>query len=378
MWIVMSEEFNPDPILKTLLPSQMAVYAPRLCGLVFCRSSAGGTERYCLYAQGAAGDFYTGIYDMSAGDQYEALKRLVRRKNPPTISLNFGSSLAHLNGLAINVRDEILAAVGEGYRDRIVSSEPVALRWLETRTQREIAVYRVLTEITRSIVRATFSSDFIKLNVTTTEDVEWRMRELMTLSGFSYWFGPDVDLQRRGEADSRLAGVVIEPGDILHCDLGLAPLYIPLHTDMQQIAYVRRDKETVAPSDVEQIFGRMKRSQEIIRQSFKNGRTGNEMFFDAVNRARSEGIDLMLYTHPIGYHGHGAGPCLGRYTNQGAVKGQGEFVLNDMTCYALEHNVSAPLCQWDGQRVFMYIEEDIFFDGQANFLNGCQDSIMLI
>ena len=63
--------------------------------------------------------------------------------------------------------------------------------------------------------------------------------------GLRCWFSPDIDLQRRGCADPRVSGTVIEEGDIVHCDVGLVCL--GLHTDTQRLVYVGRKGENGIP-----------------------------------------------------------------------------------------------------------------------------------
>ena len=87
----------------------------------------------------------------------------------------------------------------------------------------------------------------------------------------------------------------------------------------------------------------------------------------------------MLYTHPIGFYGHGAGPTIGLYDNQGFVPGNGERPLHDSTCYALELNVLEPVSEWGGQDVWFYVEETIAFSGgETFFLDPDRDKIQLV
>ena len=45
-----------------------------------------------------------------------------------------------------------------------------------------------------------------------------------------------ISLQRKGSSVSRMFHEVIQPGDLLHCDIGLNGRYVHLHTDMQWAA----------------------------------------------------------------------------------------------------------------------------------------------
>ncbi len=60
------------------------------------------------------------------------------------------------------------------------------------------------------------------------------------------------------------------------------------------------------------------------------------------------------------------------------MEGTGERPVEDKTCYALELNVFDNIAVWDQQQVFMYLEEDICKDGNAEYLDGHQERLMLI
>jgi len=86
----------------------------------------------------------------------------------------------------------------------------------------------------------------------------------------------------------------------------------------------------------------------------------------------------MLYTHPIGYYGHGAGPTIGLYTDQGFVPGRGELQLHHDTCHALELNVTCSIPEWDGQDVAFYMEETIMFTGGSTYFCDDRREIMIL
>jgi hypothetical protein len=97
------------------------------------------------------------------------------------------------------------------------------------------------------------------------------------------------------------------------------------------------------------------------------GRTGNEVLAAARAAARAEGIDLDVYSHPIGTHGHAAGPTIGLWDQQDGVPGAGDRVLNPDTAYALELCVRVPAPEWDGQLLRMALEQGVVLtaDGVA-------------
>ena len=103
--------------------------------------------------------------------------------------------------------------------------------------------------------------------------------------------------------------MVIQKGDLLHVDFGVT--YMRLNSDQQQHFYMLRDGETKVPEYLEEAFRRGNRLQDILVSSFDPGKTGNEILREALETAKKEGIIASIYTHPIGLHGHAAGPTIG-------------------------------------------------------------------
>jgi hypothetical protein len=109
------------------------------------------------------------------------------------------------------------------------------------------------------------------------------------------------------------------------------------------------------------------------------GRTGNEVLKTALDQAEEEGIQAMVYTHPIGYHGHAAGPTIGLWDRQEGVPGRGDYELFDDTCYSIELNVKRSVPEWDGQEVLFGLEEEAALAGGAvHWLDGRQTRFHLV
>jgi hypothetical protein len=95
--------------------------------------------------------------------------------------------------------------------------------------------------------------------------------------------------------------------------------------------------------------------------------------------AAAEGIDADVYSHPVGYHGHGAGPAIGLWDDQTGVPGAGSRRLCPHTVYALELCVRAPVAEWDGQLVRMALEQGIALTADGvEYLDGRQTELILI
>jgi len=260
-------------------------------------------------------------------------------------------------------------------RDRIVSSDDLAVGWLETRSSAEAAAYPDICRRAHTILRTALSPQVIEPNTTTTADVVWWLREQVLADGYRTWFHPSVSVQRAG-ADATLDNTTIEPGDLIHIDFGIE--YLDLHTDQQQHAYVLRPGEIDAPDGLKHGLAAANRLQDILMAEFATGATGNEMLQRSLERAKAEGLVPTIYSHPIGLHGHGAGPTIGLWDQQRGVPGSGDYPLWPNTAYSIELNVAAPVPEWD-QTVRFMLEEDAFFDGErVTFLDGRQTEFWLI
>lgn len=369
MWMVIGREYNEDPVFKTLVPSLVKT-ASRLSCLVFSIDKNGKYEAINLSRPDPRlSPYYTHAYTTKE-DQYDVIARTVLSKEPERIAVNVSSVSAQADGMSKHIWDELYARLG----DRLVPDGSLAIRWLETRTQREMELYPEIYRIAAEILREAYSTDVITPGVTTTTDVEFYIMQRIDDMGLQAWFAPDVDVQRRGCAGKRMSGV-IEKGDIIHTDWGIE--YMGLHTDSQRLGYILRDGETQIPAGILEGFRTGNRFQDIVRENFVTGRTGNDVFFAAMEQAKAEGIRPMLYTHPIGFYGHGAGPTIGLYTDQGFIPERGELCLHDDTCHALELNITHSVPEWDGQDVAFYIEETITYTGGKTYFNDDFRDVMI-
>ena len=212
------------------------------------------------------------------------------------------------------------------------------------------------------------------------------MRQKMLDLGLRAWFQPTVDLQALGQSyetpgESHEARAerrrLILPGELLHCDVGFH--YLGLATDQQQNAYVLRPGEEDAPQGLKDALADGNRLQDIHAEAMVAGRTGNEILRIARQKAQAGGLSARIYTHPIGYHGHGAGPTIGLWDRQEGVPGRGDYQLFDDTCYAIELNVTKSIPEWNGQVARMALEEDAAFtSGRLQWLSGRQNQLHLI
>jgi Xaa-Pro aminopeptidase len=220
--------------------------------------------------------------------------------------------------------------------------------------------------------------------VTTTQEVVWWYRDRIRELGLVTWFHPTVDVQREDPDNfdhlrtftKRPDGQVILPGDLIHVDFGIT--YLGLNTDTQENAYVLKAGETEAPAYLLAAHKQALRLMDIFTDNFETGKTGNEILLKSRTEAIAEGIKPSIYTHPIGYYGHSAGPTIGMWDQQEGVPVRGDYPLYPNTCYAIELNAGIFLKEWN-KEIRMMMEEDACFDGKSvHYINGRQKELFLI
>lgn len=389
MWIVAAREYNEDPVIMTLLP-EPAMSARRRTILVFALkdspqdSQENDPDLECLtLARYGQEGYYVSGWDPDEEGQFDCLARVVRERDPQSIGLNISPTFAFGDGLSHNEYEEIAAALGDEYMGRVRSAERLCVGWLERRIEPEMVAYPGIVEIGHGIIAEAFSNRVIHPGITTTDDVVWWMRQTMLDMGLQAWFQPSIEIQAPGLSFDAPPGggdgarTRILPGDLLHCDMGF--MYLGLATDQQQQAYVLKPGERDAPTGLKALLADGNRLQDILMAQMTPGRTGNEVLAATLAQAKSEGIDPSVYTHPLGYHGHAAGPTIGLWDRQDGVPGNGEYELFDNTVYSIELNAKRAVPEWDNQIVRIALEEDALLrGGTMGWLAGRQTQLHLI
>ncbi len=377
MWIVICREYNEDPVIMSMLPAT-SMSARRRAILLFTRQADGEVERLTVSRYGYEG-FYEAVWKPDQEEQYACLARLIRERDPGRIGVNVSSTFAFGDGISHTEHQLLSEALGEPCASRLVSAEGLCVGWLERRLPEEIAAYPRLVEMGHQIIARAFSSEVIHPGITTTDDVVWWMRQTMQTAGLSAWFQPTIDLQAPGKSFEFTESPcqTIQPGDLLHCDMGFH--YLGLATDQQQHAYVLKAGENEAPAGIRAALQAGNRLQDILLAEMQVGRSGNEVLRSALALAEAEGLRAQIYTHPLGYHGHAAGPLVGLWDRQDGVPGAGDYPLVDDTVYSIELNIVKSLPEWDGQDARIMLEEDAALSGgEMRWLDGRQTSLFLI
>ncbi len=384
MWIVMSREYNEDPVIRSMLPAKWFA-ARRRTILVFYRDKENDlTERLAVSTYDVGKHIKTAWDKDRFPDQWDALKGIIVQRNPNKIGLNFSEYFGIADGLVKTDYDEFMKMLPDSFHKKVLSAENLAIGWIETRTELEMKYFAVLVKITHDVIGEAFSNAVITPGKTTTEDVKWWIRDKITSLGLETWFHPTIDLQRsNAKIESFLdvfskdnLGEVIMPGDLLHCDVGIK--YLGLNSDIQEHAYVLKEGEDGVPDYLKNAMAKGNRLQDIFTANFVTGKKGNEILLKSLVDAKAEGINPSIYSHPLGLYGHSAGTVFGMWDQQDGVPGTGEYPLYENTAYAIELNVKVFIPEWD-REIRIMLEEDGFWGTKGfRYVNERQTEIFKI
>lgn len=384
MWILISREYNEDPVLKTMLPAEW-LNARRRTIILFYRDKAKNTLDKLAVARYNFGENIISAWDKEVEpNQWKRLNQLIEERNPKTIGINYSKYFNIADGIDKTDYEEFVANISKENRDKIISAQKLATAWIETRTAREMEIFSDIVEITHNIIKEAFSSKVIEVGATTTTDVEWWMRQKVTNMGLETWFHPSVDIQRYTEENkdhlrsfsNRPDRKIIQKGDLLHCDFGIT--YLRLNSDCQQMAYVMKDDETEVPVFLKKAFNKGNKLQDILTSNFIEGDSGNTILLNSLNQAINSDLRPSIYTHPLGSYGHSSGPTIGMWDSQAGVKGNGDYPLHKNTVYAIELNITSYIEEWSRDIRIMLEEAGYFGEEGFRYVNQRQTEIRSI
>ena len=368
MWILSMREYAEDPVFWSIT-SPTTFAARRRSIYVFTRQDDGTVERLALGGTSQGGVFQAyrstrpaptrPTAELVGNEQWRLLRELVEERDPENIVLNIDPDWAFSDGLHAGEREALEEALGPELLARVRREPRLAMNYIALRLPEMMPRYLKIQETVHAVISEAFSNAVITPGETTTEDVRWWMRQRVRDLGYTTWFLPSVGVQRAGDVPSE-GPAVIERGDLLWTDFGVVALN--LHTDTQHLGYVLREGETEVPAGLRQCLANSNRLQDILLAHMEPGLTGNVILANTLAQMRAEGIDGTVYTHPIGDHGHGAGPLIGRWDGQEGVPVRGDAVLLPSTWHSIELQATTPIPEWGGKPASCRQEEEAYLD----------------
>ncbi len=399
MWVVPMREYMEDPIFKAIVSPETFAARRRTIYVFFDKCAATGAPlaTACIERLALGGTTQGGVFETRASnrptsgapgnrlaelwgaEQWQLLKQVVDDRQPKVIGINRSTVFAFSDGLTSGEYEGMSEALGAGWTAKFKNAEALPLELIALRLPEEEAFFEKMNAHVWSLTQTMFSEKVIVPGVTRTSDLVWWFRQRVNDQGLGTWFQPSVSVQRKGVTGAALgADPVIERGDVLHCDVGIT--VARLNTDTQHNGYVLREGETDAPAGIKAALVNANIMQDFFMEETRPGRTGNEILKSILERMKGANLNGTMYSHPVGLHGHGAGPLIGLWDMQGGVAGRGDAKVVSSMWYSVEHQVTTRVDEWDGQPVRMAQEEDMIIsaDGKVRWAHKRQDRLHLV
>ena len=364
MWIVVNEEFHDDPLTEFVAPPE--VYVGNRDVFVFIDAGDAGLRRVAItgYASEHLKHFFENPDEPRPAD--EVLPELFAEHDPQTIALAIDGRRGVTRSLTKATYDSLSEILGEEATERFVGASDLIEEYLETRVPDELEHFRVAVELTEEVGRRAFSNEVIVPGVTTVGEIRAWIVDQWWVHRVDPWFPPDIRVQRAAEENATSRGflavapddTVIRRGDLLHMDIGFT--YMGLNTDWQKMAYVLHEGERDVPDGLKQALAKANKLQDVMGSISRPGRPAGEVYSEIMAKMEALGIEAMVYSHPLGNHGHGLGASIdfrsAERENADAEEGKR---LRAGAHLAMEFNIADEIPEWDGKKVWIMQEDPV-------------------
>src|ERR1051325_8680947 len=321
MWIVVNEEFHPDPVTEYIAPPLPYV----------------GRRDFFIFADRG------------------------------------GGTRGATNGLTHDSYKFLADTLGTDYSSRFVSAAPLIVEYMDTRIPEELETYRTAVALTDVLTQRAFSNEVITPGKTTVGDVRFWFLQQLNDRGLGTWFQADMRIQRQSQETGKTQqfldvaeeSAVIQRGDVIHIDCGLN--YMGLSTDWQKMGYVLRPGEKDAPEGLKKALANTNRLQDALFTHIKPGAKGFEVYDATMADMKNLGIEAMIYSHSVGNQGHALGASVDFRRPAAGAPLEPPFREGSYT--SIELNTSTRVPEWNGQKVTIMMEDDAYLtkDGMKWF-----------
>ncbi len=383
MWIIMSREFNVDPMLQMFGGYGISGwYGHRNAYIFFDPGDGEPLERTLIgtHQSGRMRDFFPTIIGYGEEGLKPHLAAFIAERDPQRIAVNRSRTVSMADGITVEMLAFLEDAIGPTYANRLASAQDLIFDYISHRTPAELEIETEASHRTWFILRRAFSNEVVTPGKTRLMDIYGFILQAWHDQDLEFNFAPGITIYRQGVAGGidDTANPVVMPGDLLHVDFGVR--LMGLVTDQQHVAYVLRPGETEAPEGLRTLFEQSVIAGDIFAEELVAGAVGTAVKTTIEERAALEGIQASIYGHTQGNWVHGAGARTvfdwpDRY---------GDFAREPVRAtefWSIEYSVQGEVAEWGNQVVRIPREEDavIRADGSgAEFLAGPQRELWLI
>ena len=383
MWIIMSREFNVDPILQMFGDYGISGwYGHRNAYIFFDPGKNKPLERTLIgtHQSGRMVEFFPTIISYGEEGLKPHLSKYINKRKPKKIAINRSRTVSMSDGITVEMLAFLEDAIGPKYSSRLTSSQDLIFDYINHRTAAELEIETNASHRTWYILRRAFSNEVVTPGKTKLMDIygfilqEWQDQDL------EFNFSPGITIYRKGVNGGidDTENPIVEPGDILHVDFGVR--LMGLVTDQQHVAYVLRKNENEPPMGLQKLFKQSVIVGDFFAEELQAGKIGSDVKTTIEKRAAKQGIKASIYGQTQGNWVHGAGARAvfdwpDRY---------GDFAREPVRAsefWSIEYNVQGKVPEWNNQIVTIPREEDavIEADGSgARFIVGPQKEFWLI
>jgi hypothetical protein len=361
MWIVTNEEFHDDPMTQYVAPPRP--WTGNRDIFVFIDAGEKGLRKVAItgYAEDNLKKFFESPDDPKPADQ--VLSALYNEYHPKKIALAFGGVRGVTRSITYTTYKYLADKLGPDAESHFVPAADLIEEYSDTRIPEEFATYTDMVKLTEILARRALSSEVIKPGRTTVGDVRNWLYDEMGKRNLTTWFQQDLRVQRKGMENKTSRGflaiapeeVVIQKGDVVHLDFGIT--YMGLNTDWQKMAYVLRDGEKDVPEGLKKALANTNALQDAVCRISRPGMPAGDVYNQVMDEMKQKGIEAKVYSHPLGFQGHGLGASIDYRAAQRTEAMPTAKKLREGSYISIELNSVTPVPEWDGQKVFV-MEED--------------------
>jgi Xaa-Pro aminopeptidase len=364
MWIVVNEEFHDDPLTEFVAPPE--VYVGNRDVFVFIDAGDTGLRRVAItgYASEHLKKFFENPDEPRPAE--EVLPELFAEHDPQSIALAIEGRRGITRSLTKATYDWLSEALGEEAVERFVGATDLIEEYLETRIPAELEHFQEAVELTEEVGERAFSNEVIVPGATTVGDIRAWIVDRWWENRVNPWFPPDIRVQRAAGENATSRGflavapddTVIHRGDLLHMDIGFT--YMGLNTDWQKMAYVLREGERDVPDGLKLALAKANNLQDVMIRVSRPGKPAGEVYDEIMAEMEALGIEAMVYSHPLGNHGHGLGASIDfRSAQRESAEAEKGKELRLGAHLAMEFNIAQEIPEWDGKKVWIMQEDPV-------------------
>ena len=360
-WIITNEEFHDDPMTQYIAPPRP--YTGGRDIFIFIDQGEKGLRKIAItgFAEENVKKFFEAPDDPKPADK--VLPELYKEYHPKKIALSYGGARGVTRSITYTTYKFLAEKLGPDAESHFVPAADLIEEYSDTRIPEEFATYTDMCKVTEILAKRALSSEVIKPGKTTVGDVRRWLYDEMGKRDLTTWFQQDLRVQRKGMANNTSRGflavapeeVVIQKGDVVHLDFGIT--YMGLNTDWQKMTYVLRDGEKDVPEGLKKALANTNALQDAMVKYSRPGRAAGDVYNDVMNEMKQKGIEAKVYSHPLGFQGHGLGASIDYRAAQRAESMPVAKKLRDGSYISIELNTLTPVPEWDGQKVYV-MEED--------------------